>query len=93
MVVNGHVPVKWEIGESPVKKGGKAVIIDGAFSEAYGDKVQSTLLSRAAKPLWYLSVSKVAHSLDFIVILSGLHHGAEAQEHLHRGARRVQGRG
>jgi fructose-1,6-bisphosphatase-3 len=39
MVVNGHVPVKWEEGESPVKKGGKAVIIDGAFSEAYGDKV------------------------------------------------------
>jgi fructose-1,6-bisphosphatase III len=37
MIVNGHVPVKVEAGESPVKKSGKAVTIDGAFSEAYGD--------------------------------------------------------
>ena len=37
MIVNGHVPVKVEAGESPVKKSGKAVTIDGAFSQAYGD--------------------------------------------------------
>ena len=37
MIVNGHVPVKVEKGESPLKKSGKAVTIDGAFSEAYGD--------------------------------------------------------
>jgi len=37
IVVNGHVPVKLEKGESPVKRGGKAISIDGAFSEAYGD--------------------------------------------------------
>ena len=37
MIVNGHVPVKVEEGESPVKRSGKAVTIDGAFSEAYGD--------------------------------------------------------
>jgi fructose-1,6-bisphosphatase-3 len=37
MIVNGHVPVKVEEGESPLKKSGKAVTIDGAFSEAYGD--------------------------------------------------------
>jgi fructose-1,6-bisphosphatase III len=35
--VNGHVPVKIEKGESPMKKSGKAITIDGAFSEAYGD--------------------------------------------------------
>jgi fructose-1,6-bisphosphatase-3 len=35
--VNGHVPVKIEKGESPVKRSGKAITIDGAFSEAYGD--------------------------------------------------------
>ncbi len=38
LIVNGHVPVKLEKGESPVKRSGLAVTIDGAFSEAYGDK-------------------------------------------------------
>jgi fructose-1,6-bisphosphatase III len=37
MIVNGHVPVEIEKGESPLKKSGKAVTIDGAFSQAYGD--------------------------------------------------------
>jgi fructose-1,6-bisphosphatase-3 len=37
LIVNGHVPVKIEKGESPLKKSGKAITIDGAFSEAYGD--------------------------------------------------------
>jgi fructose-1,6-bisphosphatase-3 len=37
LIVNGHVPVAIEKGESPLKKSGKAITIDGAFSEAYGD--------------------------------------------------------
>lgn len=37
LIVNGHVPVKLEEGESPLKKSGLAVTIDGAFSQAYGD--------------------------------------------------------
>jgi fructose-1,6-bisphosphatase-3 len=37
LIVNGHVPVKIEKGESPMKRSGKAVTIDGAFSQAYGD--------------------------------------------------------
>lgn len=37
LIINGHVPVKVEKGEDPVKRGGNAVTIDGAFSEAYGD--------------------------------------------------------
>ena len=37
LIVNGHVPVKIEAGESPIKRSGKAITIDGAFSEAYGD--------------------------------------------------------
>ncbi|WP_411827529.1 fructose-bisphosphatase class III [Luteolibacter sp. AS25] len=37
IIVNGHVPVKVEKGESPIKRSGKAITIDGAFSEAYGD--------------------------------------------------------
>jgi fructose-1,6-bisphosphatase-3 len=38
LIVNGHVPVKLEKGESPIKASRQAVTIDGAFSEVYGDK-------------------------------------------------------
>ena len=37
LIVNGHVPVQIEKGESPLKRSGKAITIDGAFSEVYGD--------------------------------------------------------
>lgn len=37
-IVNGHVPVELKKGESPVKCGGKLLIIDGGFSKAYQDK-------------------------------------------------------
>ncbi len=37
LIINGHVPVKVEKGESPLKRSGMAITIDGAFSEAYGD--------------------------------------------------------
>ncbi|MFI5297061.1 MAG: fructose-bisphosphatase class III [Polyangiales bacterium] len=37
LIVNGHMPVQVEAGESPLKRSGLAVTIDGAFSEAYGD--------------------------------------------------------
>src|SRR5262249_36731935 len=44
LIVNGHVPVKLEKGESPLKKSGLAVTIDGAFSEAYGDRGYTLVL-------------------------------------------------
>ena len=37
-IVNGHVPVEQIHGESPIKCGGKLLIIDGGFSEAYHGK-------------------------------------------------------
>jgi fructose-1,6-bisphosphatase-3 len=37
LIVNGHVPVKIEKGESPIKASRQAITIDGAFSEVYGD--------------------------------------------------------
>jgi fructose-1,6-bisphosphatase-3 len=37
LIVNGHVPVKIDEGEDPLKRSGKAITIDGAFSPAYGD--------------------------------------------------------
>lgn len=45
LLVNGHVPVKVEKGEDPVKRGGNAVTIDGAFSEAYGDHGYTLLIT------------------------------------------------
>lgn len=34
-IINGHIPVVAKKGESPVKCGGKLLIIDGGFSKAY----------------------------------------------------------
>lgn len=34
-IVNGHVPVKVKEGESPLKAGGKLIVIDGGFCKAY----------------------------------------------------------
>ena len=34
-IINGHVPVKIKRGESPVKAGGKLLVIDGGLSKAY----------------------------------------------------------
>jgi fructose-1,6-bisphosphatase-3 len=45
LIVNGHVPVKIEKGEDPVKRSGCAVTIDGAFSEAYGDHGYTLILA------------------------------------------------
>lgn len=44
LVINGHIPVRPEKGETPVKDGGNAVTIDGAFSEAYGDRGYTLIL-------------------------------------------------
>ena len=34
-IINGHVPVRAGKGESPIKGGGKLLVIDGGFSKAY----------------------------------------------------------
>ena len=34
-IINGHVPVKARKGESPIKGGGKLIVIDGGFCRAY----------------------------------------------------------
>lgn len=43
-LVNGHVPVKLEKGETPIKASQHAITIDGAFAAAYGDKGFSLVL-------------------------------------------------
>ena len=43
-LVNGHVPVKVEKGEAPIKDSKRAITIDGAFAAAYGDKGYSLVL-------------------------------------------------
>ncbi len=51
LLVNGHVPIKFEQGESPLKRGGNAVTIDGAFSEAYGDRGYTLILGPEGETL------------------------------------------
>lgn len=34
-IINGHIPVKTKQGETPIKAGGKLLVIDGGFSKAY----------------------------------------------------------
>lgn len=34
-IINGHVPVEIKKGESPIRAGGKLLVIDGGFSRAY----------------------------------------------------------
>ena len=34
-IINGHIPVKSKKGESPIKGGGKLLVIDGGFCRAY----------------------------------------------------------
>ena len=34
-IINGHVPVKARKGESPIKGGGRLIVIDGGFCKAY----------------------------------------------------------
>ncbi len=37
-IINGHIPVKATQGESPIKAGGKLLVIDGGYSKAYQDE-------------------------------------------------------
>ncbi len=34
-IINGHIPVRSVVGEAPVKAGGKVIVIDGGFCQAY----------------------------------------------------------
>jgi fructose-1,6-bisphosphatase-3 len=71
LIVNGHVPVKIDKGESPLKRSGKAITIDGAFSKAYGDHGYTLLLEPGrtllAKHHHFESVeAAVAQGVDII---------------------------
>jgi fructose-1,6-bisphosphatase-3 len=78
LIVNGHVPVKIEKGENPIKRSGKAITIDGAFSEAYGDHGY-TLVLEADRTLLALhhhfeSVeSAIAGGVDIVPSVTTVH--------------------
>jgi fructose-1,6-bisphosphatase-3 len=77
LIVNGHVPVKIDKGEQPLKRSGKAITIDGAFSEAYGDHGYTLILephrTALAKHHHLESVeAAVAKGLDIIPTVSEL---------------------
>jgi fructose-1,6-bisphosphatase-3 len=69
LIVNGHVPVKLEKGESPLKRSGQAITIDGAFSEAYGDHGFTLVLEPAGAIL--------ARHHHFESVEAAVYHGAD----------------
>jgi fructose-1,6-bisphosphatase III len=76
-IVNGHVPVKLEQGETPIKKSGRAITIDGAFAAAYGDKGFSLVLDAnrmyLAQHHHFESVeAAVAKGTDIVPTVSGV---------------------
>jgi fructose-1,6-bisphosphatase-3 len=79
LIVNGHVPVKVEKGEQPVKRGGNAVTIDGAFSEAYGDRGYTLVLRPDRIDLCELAPFKgvqavVEHGADLLPTVTTIRH-------------------
>ena len=67
-VINGHVPVKVKKGESPIKAGGKSIVIDGGFCRAYHNKTGIsgyTLISnsRGLRLLEHQNVADVKEAL------------------------------
>ena len=79
LIVNGHVPVKVEKGEQPVKRGGNAVTIDGAFSEAYGDRGYTLVIKpdriELAEHCPFSSVDAVIESgADIVPTVSTIRH-------------------
>jgi len=79
LIVNGHVPVKIEKGESPLKRSGKAITIDGAFSQAYGDHGYTLVLepegTLLAKHHHFESVeAAVERGVDIIPTLTEVRH-------------------
>lgn len=61
-IINGHVPVKVKKGESPVKAGGRAIIIDGGFCKAYHEKtgISGFTLISNSRGLRLLAHQKIA---------------------------------
>lgn len=37
-IINGHIPVKYKEGESPIKANGKLLLIDGGMAKSYRDR-------------------------------------------------------
>ena len=67
-LVNGHVPVRLDQGEAPIKRSGRAITIDGAFAAAYGDKGFSLVLD--AERMYLAQHHHAAPGADIIPTVS-----------------------
>jgi fructose-1,6-bisphosphatase-3 len=76
-IINGHIPVEAKIGESPMKCGGKLLIIDGGFSRAYRSKT-----GIAGYTLIYDSYGLILAAHDpFESVESAVVNGTDVQSH------------
>jgi fructose-1,6-bisphosphatase-3 len=67
-IINGHVPVRLDQGETPIKRSGRAITIDGAFAAAYGDKGFSLVLD--AERMYLAQHHHVTPGADIIPTVS-----------------------
>lgn len=59
-IINGHVPVEIKNGQTPIKAGGKVLMIDGGFSRAYHEKtgIAGYTLAMDSHGMWLVAHEK-----------------------------------
>lgn len=67
-IINGHVPVETKKGQTPIKVGGKVLMIDGGFSKAYHDKtgIAGYTLAIDSHGMWLVEHEKFESKEDAI---------------------------
>ena len=63
-IVNGHVPVRAIEGESPIKGGGRLIIIDGGFCRAYHRRTGKETNSKTSFALANIHMHQIKHLIN-----------------------------
>jgi fructose-1,6-bisphosphatase-3 len=83
-IINGHMPVELKKGETPIKCGGKLLIIDGGFSKAYYCKtgIAGYTLSYNSYGLRLVSHEPFKSTEDAVVNERDIHSDTTIVEHV-----------
>ena len=68
-IINGHVPVQEKNGESPIKGGGRLIVIDGGFCRAYHEKtgIAGYTLTYSSRDMSLRSAEKaITENIDIV---------------------------
>ncbi|MBR1798244.1 MAG: fructose-1,6-bisphosphatase [Clostridiales bacterium] len=68
-IINGHVPVETKKGQTPIKAGGKVLMIDGGFSKAYHAKtgIAGYTLAIDSHGMWLVEHEQFESKNDAII--------------------------